>query len=71
MRIAPPAVNYRSVVASFNIIVVGRQRKLTRKPTKTRHMSVYKHWLTFRVRRYVVMASKPVHRLQIRRIVHN
>jgi len=26
---------------------------------------------TFRVRRYVVTATKPVHRLQIRPIVHN
>ena len=28
--------------------------------------SEYKHSLTFRVRRYVVIATKPVHRLQIR-----
>jgi len=27
--------------------------------------------LTFRVRRYVVIATKPVHRLEIRQIVHN
>jgi len=27
--------------------------------------------LTFRVRRFVVTATKPVHRLQIRKIVHN
>jgi len=33
--------------------------------------SEYKHSLTFRVRRYVVIATKPVHRLQIRQIVHN
>jgi len=26
----------------------------------------YKHSLTFRVRRYVVIATKPVHQLQIR-----
>ena len=31
----------------------------------------YKHSLTFRVLRYVVIATKPVHRLQIRPIVHN
>jgi len=31
----------------------------------------YKHSLTFRVRRYVVVTTKPVHRLQIRPIVHN
>jgi len=31
----------------------------------------YKHSLTFRVRRCVVIATKPVHRLQIRPIVHN
>jgi len=31
----------------------------------------YKHSLTFRVRRYVVIATKPVHLLQIRRIMHN
>jgi len=31
----------------------------------------YKHSLTFRVRRYVVIATKPVHRLHIRPIVHN
>jgi len=31
----------------------------------------YKHSLTFRVRRYVVIAMKPVHRLQICPIVHN
>jgi len=33
--------------------------------------SEYKHSLTFRVRRYVVIATKTVHRLQIRPIVHN
>ena len=32
--------------------------------------SQYEHSLTFRVRRYVVVATKPVHRLQIRPIVH-
>jgi len=32
---------------------------------------VHTHSLTFRVRRYVVTATKPVHRLQIRPIVHN
>jgi len=31
----------------------------------------YKHSLTFRVRRCVVIATKPVDRLQIRPIVHN
>jgi len=30
--------------------------------------SEYKHSLTFRVRRYVFIATKPVHRLQIRPI---
>jgi len=33
-------------------------------------MSEYKHTLTFRVWRYVVTATKPVHRLQIRPTVH-
>ena len=33
--------------------------------------SEYKHSLTFRVRRYVVIATKLVHQLQIRSIVHN
>jgi len=33
--------------------------------------SEYKHSLTLRVRRYVVIATKPVHRLQISQIVHN
>ena len=33
--------------------------------------SEYKNSLTFRVRRYVVIATKPVHRLQIHPIVHN
>jgi len=32
---------------------------------------ITKHSLTFRVRRYVVIATKPVHRLQIRPIVDN
>ena len=31
----------------------------------------YKHSLTFRVRLYVVIATKPVQRLQIRPILHN
>jgi len=31
----------------------------------------YKNSLTFRVRRYVVIATKPVDRLQIRPVVHN
>ena len=34
-------------------------------------VQLYKHSLTFRVRRYVVIATKPVHRLQIRPIVQN
>jgi len=33
--------------------------------------SEYKYSLAFRVRRYVVIATKPVHRLQIRPMVHN
>ena len=33
--------------------------------------SEYKHSLTFRVRRYVVIETKPMHGLQIRPIVHN
>jgi len=33
--------------------------------------SEYKHSLIFRVRRYVVIATKPVHWLQICPIVHN
>jgi len=33
--------------------------------------SDYEHWLIFRVRRCVVTATKPVHRLQIRPVVHN
>ena len=33
--------------------------------------SEYKQSLTFRVRRYVVIATKLVHRLQILLIVHN
>jgi len=37
---------------------------------KTSH-TVYKRSLTFRVQRYVVIAMKPVHRLQIRPILHN
>ena len=39
--------------------------------SSTRHMSEYKHSLTFRVRRCVVIATKSVHRLQIRPIVRN
>jgi len=33
--------------------------------------SKYKHSLTFRVRHYVAIATKPVHRLQFRSIMHN
>jgi len=33
--------------------------------------SEYKHSLTFRVRRYVVTSTKPVHWSQIRPTVHN
>jgi len=33
--------------------------------------SKYKHSLTLRVRRYVVIATKPVQRLQIHSIAHN
>jgi len=33
--------------------------------------SEYKHSLTFRVRRYVIIATKPVQRLQIRLTVYN
>jgi len=38
---------------------------------KNQAYSKYKHSLIFRVRRYVVIVTKPVHRLQIRPIVHN
>jgi len=38
---------------------------------KNKAQSEHKHSLTFRVRRYVVIATKPVHRLQIRATVHN
>jgi len=38
---------------------------------QTRHMSEYKHSLTFHVRRYDVIAMKPLHQLQIGPIVHN
>ena len=38
---------------------------------KTRHMREYKHSLTFRVRRYVVRATKRMHWLQIRPKLHN
>ena len=44
-----------------NTLLVDRGRITKR----TRHMSEYKHSLTFRVRRHVVIATKPVHRLQI------
>jgi len=37
----------------------------------TWHMSKYKHSLTFRVRHYVVIPTKPMHRLQICPQVHN
>jgi len=33
--------------------------------------SEYKHSLTFRVRRYAAIATKPVHQLQIWPVVHN
>jgi len=39
--------------------------------TTNQAYSDYKHSLTFCVRRYVVIATKPVHRLQIRPIMHN
>jgi len=40
-------------------------------PAINQTYSEYKHSLTLRVWRYVVIATKPVHRLQIRPIVHN
>jgi len=33
--------------------------------------SEYKHSLTFHIRRYVVIATQPVHQLQIHSVVHN
>jgi len=39
--------------------------------TTFRHISKYKHSLTFCVQCYVVIATKPMHRLQIHPIVHN
>jgi len=39
--------------------------------TTNQACSEYKHTLTFRVRRYVVLATKPVHRLHIRPILPN
>ena len=38
---------------------------------KTRHRASTEHSLTFRVRRYVVIATQPMHRLEMRPIVHN
>ena len=43
--------------------------KLMTKPT--RQMSAYRHSLTLHVRRYVVIAMKPVHWLQICPIMNN
>ena len=46
----------------------GRGQKVT---MDNQAQSEYKHSLTFCVRRYVVIATKPVHRLQIRPTVHS
>jgi len=37
----------------------------------TRHRASTEHSLTFRVERYIVIATKTVQRLQIRPVVHN
>ena len=39
--------------------------------TSNQAYSQYKHSLTFRARHHVVIATKPVHRSQIRPTVHN
>jgi len=57
-----------SAVSSFH----SQERSvLWRKQSSDQAYSEHKHSLTFRVRRYVVIATKPVHQLQIRQIVHN
>jgi len=40
-------------------------------PLYNTNQAYTEHSLTFRVRRYVVIATKPVHRLQIYPIMHN
>jgi len=58
----------KAIVSDIAIFVLKRDVKL--QPTNQPE-SEYKHSLTVRVRRYVVIATKPLHRLQIRRTVHN
>jgi len=51
---------------------VGRTQHTSIITTTTSHKpSTSMHSLTFRVHRYVVIATKPVHRLQILPTVHN
>ena len=45
--------------------------KMTQNNTLNQAQSEYKHSLTFRIRRCVVIATKRVQRLQIHSIVHN
>jgi len=47
------------------------QHIYTAKHSTNHAESKYKHSLTFRVWRYVVIATKPVHKLQIRPTLHN
>jgi len=55
----PPAVRRLS---SLTLVLLARINQA---------LSEYKHSMTFCIRRYVAVATKPVHRLQIRPIVHN
>ena len=66
----PPPVCRCPCVVHFPVQALGRYSQ-NRKQHDVFIERVYKHSVTFGVRRYVVIATKPVHRLQIRPTVQN
>jgi len=63
-----------SVILACGLALVSsvaiQKQKLNLRAQK-QAQSEYRHSLTFRIRRYIAVATKPVHRLQIRETVHN
>ena len=58
-------------VGAVEARLVYKIRSLELHSSLDRQPMKYKPCLTFRIRRYVLIATKSVHRLQIRLIVHN
>ena len=70
LTVAPPRHTYVALLM-YNKTDGAQSCTSDRNAKSNQAQSKYKHSLIFRVWRYVAIAMKPVHQLQIRPIVHN